>query len=952
VQPSSLFALRVLVPLVAVAAVSLAPAPRAADAGSTVVVRAYYDRVEDVKRLQRFDVWEFRDRERGYFLVAVDPERIAELEELGFEVELDAPRTAELHPDRSTVSPGAIPGFPCYRTVEETFATAAGLAAARPDLATWTDFGDTWQKTVGEGGHDMWVLRLTNAAVAGPKPKLVVTAAIHAREYTTAELATRFAERLVAGHGVDPDATWILDHHEVHLVLQTNPDGRKRAETGQSWRKNTNRNYCFPASNNRGADLNRNFEFEWGCCEGSSVDSCDPTYRGPFPASEPEVQAVQAYLLAQLPDHRGPALDDPAPADASGLYLDLHSFSELVLWPWGFSGAAPNATALTTLGRKLAFFNGYAPQQAIELYPSDGTTIDFVYGETGVAAFAFEIGTAFFESCSSFESTVLPENMDALVYAAKVARAPYLTPSAPDTTGLALTPAFVQAGESVSLTATLDGLRYNHTNGAEFPPSAASGRYYVDVPPWSGGAVARPLVAADGSFGGKVEGVTAEIDTTGLAGGRHTVFVQSVNQHGVPGPISAAFLWIEDGSEGVVSGTITDARTGLPLPGAIAIGALGVAVTAGADGSYAAPLPDGRWSIAATASGYRSAEAAAIDVTAGASVVVDFALEPSVLLVDGDDDSPDVRSSYTAALDAIGVAYEVFDTAGGTVEPGAGVLARHRAVVWFSGDATASAGPSPVAESALAAWLDSGRCVLVTSQDYHDARGLTPFLDERLGVSTVTADVSHASVTGTGPVYGSAGSSSLAPAYPNRTDAVGADASAATAFSGSAGSAGVSRSEGFDRTSYLAFGVDAVSSAAVRRDILGAFLAWCFDLPLADGDEDGTANGLDCAVADPASWSAPGPARDLVLDRAGTAWSQPAAPGATTVLYDVLRSGSAADFSGLTCVADGVSGTSAGDAGAPAAGAPFFYLVRVRNACGETSGAASSGAPRNAPPCP
>ena len=37
--------------------------------------------------------------------------------------------------------------------------------------------------------------------------------------------------------------------------------------------------------------------------------------------------------------------------------------AELVLWPWGFtSTVAPNGAALTTLGRKFAWFNGYEPQ--------------------------------------------------------------------------------------------------------------------------------------------------------------------------------------------------------------------------------------------------------------------------------------------------------------------------------------------------------------------------------------------------------------------------------------------------------------------------------------------------------------------------------------------------------------------------------------------------------------
>jgi murein tripeptide amidase MpaA len=65
-------------------------------------------------------------------------------------------------------------------------------------------------------------------------------AAIHAREYTTAELVTRYAEYLVTNYGVDPDVTWLLDNFEVHILPQANPDGRVIAEGGYYQRKNTN----------------------------------------------------------------------------------------------------------------------------------------------------------------------------------------------------------------------------------------------------------------------------------------------------------------------------------------------------------------------------------------------------------------------------------------------------------------------------------------------------------------------------------------------------------------------------------------------------------------------------------------------------------------------------------------------------------------------------------------
>ena len=124
----------------------------------------------------------------------------------------------------------------------------------------------------------------------------------------------------------------------------------------------------------------------------------------------------------------------------------MHSFSELVLWPWGFgSQLAPNSTALQTLGRRFAWFNDYYPEQSIGLYPTDGTTDDFAYGELGLAAYTFELGTSFFQDCGTFENTILPDNLQALLYAAKTSRTPYITPAGPDTLAVSLTEGVVGA---------------------------------------------------------------------------------------------------------------------------------------------------------------------------------------------------------------------------------------------------------------------------------------------------------------------------------------------------------------------------------------------------------------------------------------------------------------------------------------------------------------------------
>ncbi|MBU2711195.1 M14 family zinc carboxypeptidase [Zooshikella harenae] len=445
-----------------------------------------------------------------------------------------------------------IPGYPCYQTVEETFQAALTFTQNYPTLTEWLDVGNSWEKEAGKGGHDIKVLKLTNKNIAGSKPILFANSAIHAREYTTAPLSLAFARYLLEGYGEDADATWILDNHEVHLMLMTNPDGRKKAESGNYWRKNTNQNYCGATSSNRGADLNRNFSFSWNTVSGgSSGNQCNETYRGSAPASEPEIKAIEHYVRNLFPDRRGPDDDDAAPLDTMGLHLDIHSYSELVLWPWGTTNkAAPNGKQLQTLGRKFAFFNGYMPQQSIGLYPTDGTSDGVSYGELGVPAYTFELGTQFFQSCSTFENKILPDNLAALIYAAKVVRAPYMIPSGPDVTSLALNnKKDVAQGVPVTLSASVTDTRFSTRNGSESTQSIMAAEYYIDVPPWNKGAIAISLQAVDGRFDEKTEAVSGLVDTSELPVGKHMLYVRSQDADGHWGALSAIFLPVTDGPD-------------------------------------------------------------------------------------------------------------------------------------------------------------------------------------------------------------------------------------------------------------------------------------------------------------------------------------------------------------------------------------------------------------------
>ncbi len=516
------------------------------------LVRIYFEDVSHLNQLAiQYDVWEVH-HESGYLIALVTPMDILELDSAGIRVEVDKKNTDLLSQPRLLL-PGqesGIPGFPCYRTVEETYASLSQLALDFPNLASWVDIGDSWEKTSpgGKNGYDLQTLVLTNKNIPGPKPTFYLMSAIHAREYTTAELATRFAEQLLTNYGIDADITWLLDYYELHLSPFANPDGRKIAEGGSLWRKNTDNDDGCILPLFWGTDLNRNSSFKWGGI-GASNNACEETYRGPSAASEPETHAFQNYLANIFPDQRGPGDMDPVAQNATGTFVTLHSYGNQVLFPWGWTASpAPNDTALETLGRKFGYFNEYQVCQSGEIgciYQTSGSSDDWVYGELGVASYTLELGTAFFESCSYFEQKILPDNLLALLYAFKAARLPYINPAGPDTINLSLSADHIAPGEGLNLFATADDTRYNSAGFGQEPiQSITAARYSLDNPSWAPGTQTFPFTPADGDYDEPIESLSASIDTSALSPGRHIIFVESQDADGNWGVTSAIFLWI------------------------------------------------------------------------------------------------------------------------------------------------------------------------------------------------------------------------------------------------------------------------------------------------------------------------------------------------------------------------------------------------------------------------
>lgn len=537
---------------------SVAPTVQAFSTDAIQIVRVYYVNQDTLNRIAaRMEPWEV-NKVMGYAIVEMDASQYTWLSNMGLKVEVDQELTQQYHNQQgiSSYQISGIPGYSCYKTVEETYAFAESLVVTYPNLAEWIDIGDSWEKTQSSSeGHDLNVLIITNQNIVLPKPKLFVMSGLHAREYAPPELNTYFAEYLLENYGLDPDITWLLDYHEIHLLFQSNPDGRKKAESSFSWRKNTNENYCSPTSNDRGADLNRNFAFHWNDCDGSGCSSsneCYNTYRGESPASEPETQAIQNYLRSIFPDQRDESLDSNAvPITSTGVFIDLHSYGNQVLWPWGFTyDIAPNSDALQTLGRKFAFFNQYQPGQASDsLYLTDGDSDGFAYGAMGLPGYTFEIGATFFEPCAYFQENIITNNLPALLYAAKIARYPYILPSGPDVINISTSPVIISSGNSIQIQATINDTRYKNKDFEPNPEPTrviSAAEYYIDTPPWVTATLplSYSMNVEDGIFDENIETVTTSISTTGLSQGQHIIFIRGQDAAGNWGPISAEFLFI------------------------------------------------------------------------------------------------------------------------------------------------------------------------------------------------------------------------------------------------------------------------------------------------------------------------------------------------------------------------------------------------------------------------
>ena len=233
-------------------------------------------------------------------------------------------------------------------------------------------------------GRDLFAVHLTayNSSSSSPAKKQIwFQSQIHAREWISGATIQYFVHRMLHGYGKDEEVTVRLNLVEYIIVPIVNPDGYEYTwKFDRLWRKNRRNN---GAGRGAGVDLNRNYDSHWDEEGGASRSPMSEVYKGPSPASEPEVQAVTKYFL-HFPDI------------IAG--IDFHSYSQLVLRPMGNTRRrARHEEQLKAAGDEISeVIRGvhgkrYKSISSVDLYPTTGTALDWFYDEEVASKFGHHV---------------------------------------------------------------------------------------------------------------------------------------------------------------------------------------------------------------------------------------------------------------------------------------------------------------------------------------------------------------------------------------------------------------------------------------------------------------------------------------------------------------------------------------------------------------------------------
>jgi len=265
-----------------------------------------------------------------------------------------------------------------YHSYDEIESELKQLEANYPNIAKVYDIGDTWE------GRDIWAIKISdNPTQNEDEPEVLFIGGHHAREWISVEVPFYLAKYLVENYNTNNYVKKLVDNGEIWIVPLLNPDGYEYSRTTyRYWRKNRRNN----GDGTFGVDLNRNYGYKWGG-PGSSGETKSDIYRGPEPFSEPETQAIRDLILN----------------NEFKIVISYHSYSQKILYPWGYTNdPPPDEALLKNIAQEMSDIiksvNGeyYEPLQSSDLYPwpndlVTGDLTDWVYGTLGIPAFTIEL---------------------------------------------------------------------------------------------------------------------------------------------------------------------------------------------------------------------------------------------------------------------------------------------------------------------------------------------------------------------------------------------------------------------------------------------------------------------------------------------------------------------------------------------------------------------------------
>ncbi|MGE0616496.1 MAG: M14 family metallopeptidase [Bacteriovoracia bacterium] len=305
-----------------------------------------------------------------------------------------------------------------YHNYAELAAEMKRIHMSATDITRFQSIGQTPE------GREMFAMNInTNpedlASGKSSKPGIVYMGAHHAREHLSVEIPLMFLDYLIKNRE-DSAIKTLLDNRDIWIIPMINPDGAEydiATGTYKVWRKNRTKN----GNGTYGVDLNRNYGYGWGT-GGSSRNPNDETYMGTAPFSEKETQNVKAFVDAR------PNLK---------VLLSFHTFSELILYPWGGThdpiSNKEDLAAFQSMAKTMAAWNGYTPEQSSDLYIASGDTTDWAYATHGIFAFTFELspksafGSAGFYPGAKVIDKVFNDNIKPCMYLLDITDNPHKT---------------------------------------------------------------------------------------------------------------------------------------------------------------------------------------------------------------------------------------------------------------------------------------------------------------------------------------------------------------------------------------------------------------------------------------------------------------------------------------------------------------------------------------------